>query len=94
MPMIAGSNRHSWTRRDLEYVQDLGLAARDYPVRMANPIYAGVIPRELALPPEPTLAADVDPEWYVKDDGSLDVAGLLCAFQGYFRENAESWVER
>ena len=27
-------------------------------------------------------------------DGSLDVAGLLSAFQGYFREQSESWVER
>ncbi len=94
MPMLAGSSGRSWTHRDLEYVQDLGLVARDYPVRMANPIYAEAIPRELALPLEATLAGEVDPEWYVKDDGSLDMAGLLSAFQAYFRENSEWWVER
>ena len=36
----------------------------------------------------------MDPAWYVNADGSLDVTGLLSAFQGYFRENSESWVER
>ena len=32
--------------RDIEYVRDLGLIARQDPVRMANPIYAEVVPRE------------------------------------------------
>ncbi len=94
MPMLAGSGEHAWTQLDLQYVRDLGLAAPDYPVRMANPIYAEVIPREIALPLEATLAGSVDPEWYVAEDRGLDVAGLLEAFQGYFREHAESWVER
>ena len=30
-------------RRDVEYARDLGLIARDAPVRVANPIYAEVI---------------------------------------------------
>ena len=94
LPMLAGSSDPSCTDRDLDYVGDLGLVARDYPVRMANPIYAEVIPRELALPLEAALAGSVDPAWYVKADGSLDLTGLLSAFQGYFREHAESWVER
>lgn len=94
LPMLAGSSKDSWALRDLEYVRDLGLVAPDYPVRMANPIYAGVIPRELTLPLEATMAGSVDPAWYVKEDGSLDIYGLLSAFQGYFREHAESWVER
>ena len=91
--MLAGSSVASWAVRDLEYVRDLGLVARDYPVRLANPIYAEVIPRELALPLEATLAGSVDPAWYVNTDGSLDLARLLNAFQSYFREHAESWVE-
>ncbi len=44
LPMLASSSESSWTVRDLEYVRDLGLVAADYPVRMANPIYAEVIP--------------------------------------------------
>ena len=94
LPMLAGSSECSWAVRDLEYVRDLGLVASDYPVRMANPIYAEVIPRELTLPLEATMAGSVDPAWYLKADGSLDMDRLLGAFQGYFREHAESWVER
>ncbi len=94
LPMLAGSRESAWAVRDLEYVRDLGLVASDYPVRMANPIYAEVIPRELVLPLEATLAGSVDPAWYAQPDGSLDAPGLLSALQGYFRENAESWVER
>ena len=94
LPMLAGSSEYSWAVRDLEYVRDLGLVAPDYPVRMANPIYAEAIPRELTLPLEATMAGSVDPAWYVKADGSLDMDGLLGAFQDYFCEHAESWVER
>ena len=93
LPMLAGSSREAWSARDLEYVRDLGLVAADYPVRMANPLYAEVIPRELTLPLEATIAGAVEPDWYVQADGTLDVAGLLSAFQGYFREHAESWLE-
>ena len=92
--MLAGSSKDFWAVRDLEYVRDLGPAASFYPVRMANPIYVEVIPRELTLPLETTMAGSVAPAWYVKDDGSLDMDGLLSAFQGYSREHAESWVER
>ena len=93
LPMLAGSTQAAWSVRDLEYVRDLGLVAAGYPVRMANPLYAEVIPRELTLPLEATLAGAVKPEWYVQADGNLDVEGLLSAFQGYFREHAESWVQ-
>ncbi|MYC68871.1 MAG: hypothetical protein F4X12_21385 [Acidobacteriia bacterium] len=94
LPMLAGSSESAWAVRDLEYVRDLGLVASDYPVRMANPIYAEFIPRELVLPLEATLAGSVDPAWYVQPNSSLDLEGLLSAFQDYFREHAESWVER
>ena len=94
LPMFAGSSDHSLTVRDLEYVRDLGLVARDYPVRMANPIYAEVVPRELTQPLEATLAEQISPDWYINGDGSLDVTGLLSAFQGYFREHSEWWVDR
>lgn len=94
LPMFAGSSDHSLTVRDLEYVRDLGLVARDYPVRMANPIYAEVVPRELTQPLEATLAEQISPDWYINGDGSLDVTGLLSAFQDYFREHSEWWVDR
>ena len=94
MPMLAGSSDWDYTKNDLDYVRDLGLAALAGPVRIANPIYAEVVPRELTDSLQSGLEGKVDPEWYVNKDRSLDVAGLLKAFQSYFREHAESWVER
>ena len=45
-PILSGGEvRHDG--RDLEYVRDLGLLAPDSPPRIANPIYAEVVPREL-----------------------------------------------
>ncbi|MXY67966.1 MAG: hypothetical protein F4Y47_05325 [Acidobacteriia bacterium] len=94
LPMLAGSGAKDYSLRDLEHVRDLGLVASAGTVRMANPTYAEVIPRDLTAVLQSELEAQVDPAWYVNADGSLDVPGLLSAFQGYFRENAESWVER
>ena len=94
LPMLAGSADWDYSLRDLEYVRDLGLVAAKDEVRMANPIYAEVVPRELTAVLQSGLELQVKPEWYAQADGSLDVAGLLSAFQGYFREHAESWVER
>ena len=48
--------------RDIEYVRDLGLIARQDPVRMANPIYAEVVPRELSYATQARLVQEVDVE--------------------------------
>ncbi len=61
---------------------------------IANPIYAEVIPRELTVSEQMNLEARYDRAWYVKEDGSLDMAKLLSAFQEFFREHSEQWVER
>ncbi len=94
LPMIAGSPEYQFSGRDLEYVQDLGLVAAVGPIRMANPIYAEVIPRELTTVQERALKDLVSPRWYIQPDGSLDVKALLAGFQAYFREHSESWLER
>ena len=91
-PLLSGSETRHFTDRDLEYVQDLGLVARDLPYRIANPIYAEVIPRELTWVVQGEF--DQDTAWYVHADGSLDVVKLLTAFQSFFREHSEHWVER
>ncbi len=77
---------------DVEYVRDLGLLARRGPRRIANPIYREVIPRELMYAREDSILQET--EWYVKPDGDLDVEGLLAAFQRFFREHSEHWLER
>lgn len=32
--------------------------------------------------------------WYVDGDGNLDIDGLMAAFQRFFREHSEHWVQR
>ena len=94
MPMLAGSENWDYSFRDLEYVRDLGLVAPEGAVRIANPIYAEAVLRELTAVLQSGLETQVDPAWYINADGSLDLSGLLSAFQSYFRENAESCVDR
>ena len=77
---------------DLQYVRDLGLVRPTDPVAIANPIYREVIPRELTCV-EQAMIPD-DPAWYAGADGRLDMAGLLAAFQEFFRENSEHWADR
>ena len=86
-PLLAGGDKQEFTARDVEYVRDLGLIARDDPVRVANPIYAEVIPRELTLAVQAGLIQETS--WYVLPDGGLDVEGLLAAFQRFYREHSE-----
>ncbi len=80
---------------DIQYVEDLGLIRRTKqgPV-ISNPIYAEVIPRELTVAEQMNLEARYDQAWYISENGSLDVEKLLSAFQEFFREHSESWLER
>ena len=90
-PMLSGAVLGGYTARDLEYVRDLGLIALDAPPRIANPIYAEVVPRELTYATQEDLL--VDPAWYIDEDGTLNPDELLEAFQEYFRENSEHWLK-
>ena len=91
-PLLSGGDERPFSAHDLEYVRDLGLIARDAPTRIANPVYAEVVPRELTYTTEAGLVQETT--WYVDADGSLDVVKLLEAFQTFFREHSEHWVER
>ena len=90
-PMLSGAAHRSYTTHDLEYVRDLGLVALDPPPRIANPIYAEVVPRELTYATQEDLL--VEPAWYIDEDGALNLDKLLEAFQEYFRENSEHWLK-
>ena len=93
-PILSGAVEQAWSEEDLLYLRDLGLIAQDAggAPRIANPIYAEVVPRHLnaavqaGLPHERT--------WYVDADGALDVVGLIADFQTFFREHSEHWVQR
>ena len=91
-PLLSGGDERPFSARDLEYVRDLGLIARDEPLRIANPIYAEVVPRELTSAAQAGLVEE--PAWYVDADGGLDVEKLLAAFQAFFREHSEHWLGR
>ena len=91
-PLLTGTGENRSSSRDLEYARDLGLIAREDPPRVANPIYAEVVPRELTYAVQATLNQDA--AWYVNADNELDVDKLLAAFQAFFREHSEHWVER
>ena len=90
-PLLSGGEaRHRV--RDLEYVRDLGLIDAGEPPRIANPIYAEVVPRELGYILQSSL--DVQVAWYVDGDGRLDVTKLLTAFRTFFGEHSEHWLGR
>lgn len=90
-PLLTGGEPR-YGSRDLEYVRDLGLVTRESPPRMANPIYAEVVPRELTHVVQDSLEQDAS--WYVDAEGGLDMEKLLAAFQTFFREHSEHWLGR
>ena len=88
--LSGGEGQHQM--RDLEYVRDLGLIDDGHPPRIANPIYAEVVPRELGYALQSSL--DQQPAWYVDDAGALDVHKLLTAFATFYAEHADHWLQR
>ncbi len=90
-PILSGGEAHHEVR-DLEYVRDLGLIDSGHPPRIANPIYAEVVPRELGYILQSGL--DQQTAWYVDDAGALDMHKLLTAFATFFSEHAEHWLAR
>jgi hypothetical protein len=92
-PVLAGSgDPKSLPPDDIGYVRDLGLITTNGEIRIANRIYQEVIPRELTWGTQATIVQES--WWYAMPDGRLDMAKLLAAFQQFFRENSEHWVER
>ena len=91
-PMLSGAAGHEISTHDYEYVRDLGLIALGDEIRIANPIYAEVIPRELTFIVQKHLRQQA--AWYVDGEGGLASGKLLVAFQQFFRENSEHWLER
>jgi hypothetical protein len=73
---------------DLSFVLDLGLIARQLPLRIANPIYREVIVRVLALRAE-AWVTDAPPR-FVRVDGSFDFPALLLAFVALWGEHGDA----
>ena len=92
-PLLKGSDdAGSFADDDLQYVRDLGLVRTDNPIAIANPIYREVVPRDLTYTTQ--AGFHHDPTWYIDANGTLQVGKLLAAFQAFFREHSEHWIER
>ena len=79
---------------DIMYVRDLGIVGHTDPLKFANPIYAEIIPRIMAAAIQSSIPEDIQTQWFVKEDGSLDMEKLLKEFQDFYRRNSEAWLER
>ncbi len=77
---------------DVQYVTDLGLIEARPQIHIANRIYQEVIPRELTWTRQITIAHQQ--AWYITPQRRIDLPKLLAAFQQFFRENADAWIER
>jgi hypothetical protein len=93
-PILAGDELVEIPDDDLRFVLDLGLARaiNGGSLEIANPIYREVIPRVLTQSARKTILQEA--QWYLWPDGRLDMDKLLAAFQQFFREHSESWMER
>ena len=91
-PLLA-RGEGGYSDADRDYVRDLGLVAAAPPCAWQAPIYGEVLPRLLTAVlqeemPEQRTAC------YVNADGGLNMDRLLAAFQGFFGQNSEHWIER
>jgi hypothetical protein len=79
---------------DIVYVRDLGIVGQTPPLKFANPIYAEIIPRVMASPIEEFIPGEIQPAWFVNNDGTLNMEKVLKEFQKFYRRNSEAWLER
>ncbi len=95
-PIVSGEDRQPEEQSDdANYAIDLGLIRRGPEgLEIANAIYAEVIPREMTFEVQTDLLGTHKTAWYVDDRGRLDMHGLMKAFQQFFRENSEHWLQR
>ena len=93
-PLLTGSDTgDSIADDDIQYVRDLGLVAAHGPIAIANPMYREVIPRDLTYVMQ-SMTIQQEAAWYLNAEGELVMDKLLEAFQAFFREHSEHWVER
>jgi hypothetical protein len=96
-PILANSeevDENAMSDEDILYVKDMGLVVKERgkPIRISNAIYREIIPRELTSSTQQRLLQQ--PQWYQNPDNSINMEKLLLDFQQFFRQNADSWIER
>ncbi len=92
---LQGADMENIPHDDIQYVMDLGLICpTPEGLSISNAIYREVIPRELTTVTQYNLEPLYQASWCILPDGTLDTNALLVAFQEFFREHSEHWVER
>ena len=88
-PLISGDKSDvTYNDEDYRYITDLGLLREDRGALVpANPMYAEIIGRYLSRGEQDAMIRSVPETPWAKDDG-LDMAGLMAAFQQFWRENS------
>ena len=93
-PILKGeSSEQALNPDDVLYVEDLGLITRaaNSAIQIANRIYQEIIPRELAWGSQMALTQNT--AWYLTPQRRLDMPKLLAAFQQFFREHSDVWLQ-
>ncbi len=91
--LLAGTGKPSdIPTDDARYVADLGLITMQPDIQIANRIYQETIPRELIWTSQITI--NHDQHWYLTPERRLDMPRLLQAFQQFFREHSDAWIEQ
>ncbi|MDZ4186854.1 MAG: ATP-binding protein [Hydrogenophaga sp.] len=90
--MLSGeATTEHFPQDDLQYIEDLGLIRRKPELTIANRIYREVLPREITSPIQDVL--HYPQPWYLTPQHKLDMPKLLAAFQQFFREHSDAWIE-
>jgi len=78
----------------IAYTRDLGIVGPKDPLNFANPIYAEIIPRIMGHSFQASFPQEIDTPFFLNTHNEIDMKKLMLAFQEFYRENAESWIER
>ncbi len=77
---------------DIRYVTDLGLITAWPDTQIANRIYQETIPRALIWSKQTRITHQQ--HWYLTPEHRLDMLRLLQAFQQFFREHSDVWIQQ
>lgn len=92
VPILASNNKPiRLSKDDVHYVEQLGLVTTKGQLRIANPIYQLIIPRELIY--TTSLSIYQEATLYTHSGGMLNIPKLLTVFRIFFRDFYPSWVE-
>lgn len=91
--LIGEENVEDFLNEDQQYLIDLGLIRKGtIGLEIANPIYREIIPRELTATRQEMLG--INPQWYVKPDGKLDIEKLLDTYIEFYKQHSELITKR